>query len=176
MWLVCIFSYLYTLKSCGSKAVHSNSFTVKDWWKLFAFDKIKINNKVSACQCGFLNCLKYLLNNLLMIFYFSNVERQRTFSFSEFFCYEFFHQRNRGRTQFWARPVKFANATVNFFSFFFSPLASREWTSPTIQPFFVVFSQDTPLFSIVQETAKPSNSDWIKIHPRQLNLFNFIWL
>lgn len=116
---MCIFSYLYTLKSCGSKAVHSNSFTVKDWWKLFAFDKIKINNKVSACQCGFLNCLKYLLNNLLMIFYFSNVERQRTFSFSEFFCYEFFHQRNRGRTQFWARPVKFANATVNFFSFFF---------------------------------------------------------
>ena len=26
--LVCIFSYLYTLKSYGSKAVHSNSFTV----------------------------------------------------------------------------------------------------------------------------------------------------
>ena len=25
-----------------------------------------------------------------MLFYFSNVERQRTFSFSEFFCYDFF--------------------------------------------------------------------------------------
>ena len=79
---------------------------------------LQINNKVSGCQCGFLNCLKYLLNNLLMLFYFSNVERQRTFSFSEFFCHDFLHHKNGGRTQFWARPVKFANATVNLFSFF----------------------------------------------------------
>ena len=61
-----------------------------------------------------------------MLFYFSNVERQRTFSFSEFFCYDFFHERNRGRTQFWARPaVKFANTTVNFFPFFASLAISR---------------------------------------------------
>ena len=93
-----------------------------------------------------------------MIFYFSNVEGQRTFSFSEFFCYDFFHHKNGGRTQFWARPVKFANTTVNFFTFLHL-WPSREWTSPTTQLFFVVFSQDTPLFSIVQETAKPSNSD-----------------
>ena len=60
-----------------------------------------------------------------MLFYFSNVERQRTFSFSEFFCYDFFHHKNGGRTQFWARPVKFANTTVNFFPFFASLAISR---------------------------------------------------
>ena len=80
-----------------------------------------------------------------MLFYFSNVERQRTFSFSEFFCYDFLHHKNGGRTQFWARPVKFANTTVNFFPFLqFWP--SQYWTSRTTQTFFVVFSQDTSLF------------------------------
>ena len=87
-----------------------------------------------------------------MIFYFSNVERQRTFSFSEFFCYDFFHHKNGGRTQFWARPVKFAITTVNFFHFlhFWS---SREWTFLWYSPKIVLF------FSIVQETVKPSNSN-----------------
>ena len=60
-----------------------------------------------------------------MLFYFSNVERQRTFSFSEFFCYDFFHHKNGGGTQFWARPVKFANMTVKLFSFFALLVISR---------------------------------------------------
>ena len=50
--------YFFLLIRCGSKAVDSNSFTVQDSWKLFAFNKIKINNKVSGCECGFLNGLK----------------------------------------------------------------------------------------------------------------------
>ena len=80
-----------------------------------------------------------------MLFYFSNVERQRTFSFSEFFCYDFFHHKNGGRTQFWARPVKFDNTTVNFFSFFAILAISRVDTYNTnifrliLSRFFSVF-------------------------------------
>ena len=93
-----------------------------------------------------------------MLFYFSNVERQRTFSFSEFFCYDFFHHKNGGRTQFWARPVKFANTTVNFFSFFcnFDHLKSGHVQHKHFSSYSLKILL---LFAIVQEAVKPSNSD-----------------
>ena len=51
--------------------------------KLFTFNKIKLKQQIKRLSVWFfkLSFKKYLLNNLLMLFYFSNVKRQRFFSF-----------------------------------------------------------------------------------------------
>lgn len=79
---------------------------------------------------------KYLLNNLLMLFYFSNVKRQRFFPFSYTFRHDFFYPKNGGGTFFGARPHRLQTSTA-------FPAIRRVDKLLTERAFFVLFSQDT---------------------------------
>ena len=146
--------------------------------KLFTFNKIKLKQQTKRLSVWFLKLSfkKYLLNNLLMLFYFSIVERQRFFPFSYTFRHDFFYPKNGGRTFFGARPHRLRTSTALSFSAI--PRVDKLLTE---RAFFVLFSQDTSvsfLPSFKKKTAKPSNLDWTKIHPRHAdkNCINLIWL
>ena len=108
--------------------------------KLFTFNKIKFKQQTKRLSVWFLKLSfkKYLLNNLLMLFYFSNVERQRFFPFSYTFHHDFFYPKNGGRTFFGARPHRLRTSTALSFSAI--PRVDKLLTE---RAFFVLFSQDT---------------------------------
>ena len=119
---------------------------------------------------------KYLLNNLLMLFYFSNIERQRFFSF--FVCVPpwFFFIRRMEEEHFLGRAlIAFQRQRLYLFR------QSQEWTSYLQNEHFSSYSLkilQSLFWHRSKKTAKPSNPDWTKIHPRHTdkNCINLIWL
>ena len=133
--------------------------------KLFTFNKMKLKQQSKRLSVWFLKLSfkKYLLNNLLMLFNFSNFKGQRFFPFS-YVPPWFFLSEEWMKNIFWGAPSSPSN--VNGF-FFFG--ISEEWTSYLQNEYFS--SILSRYFSLSfchrsKKTAKPSNSDWTKIHPR----------
>ena len=127
--------------------------------KLFTFNKIKLKQQTKRLSVWFLKLSfkKYLLNNLLMLFYFSIVERQRFFPFSNTFRHDFFYPEEWRKNIFWGAPSSSSN--VNGFIFFGNPKSGQVTYRTSI--FRLILSRYFSLFfAIVQKkTAKPSNPD-----------------
>ena len=121
--------------------------------KLFTFNKMKLKKQSKRLSVWFLKVSfkKYLLNNLLMLLHFSNVERHRFFSFFVYVPSFFFYPKNGGRTFFLTRPHCLWTSTA--FSFSGIRRVDKLLTERT---FFVLFSQDTSslFFAIVQNNCK----------------------
>ena len=124
--------------------------------KLFTFNKIKLKQQTKRLSVWFLKLSfkKYRLNNLLMLFYFSNVERQRFFPFSYTFRHDFFYPKNGGRTFFGARLRRLRTSTALSFSAI--PRVDKLLTE---RAFFVLFSQDTSVSFL------PSFKKKLRSHP-----------
>ena len=121
--------------------------------KLFTFNKIKLKQQTKRLSVWFLKLSfkKYLLNNLLMLFYFSNVERQRFFPFSYTFRHDFFYPKNGGRTFFGGAPSSPSN--VNGFIFFGNPRSGQVTYRTSI--FRLILSRYFSLFfAIVQKKLR----------------------
>lgn len=93
--------------------------------KLFTFNKIKLKQQTKRLSVWFLKLSfkKYRLNNLLMLFYFSNVERQRFFPFSYTFRHDFLLSEEWRKNIFWGAPSSPSN--VNGFIFFGNPKSGQ---------------------------------------------------
>lgn len=126
--------------------------------KLFTFNKIKLKQQTKRLSVWFLKLSfkKYRLNNLLMLFYFSNVERQRFFPFSYTFRHDFFYPKNGGRTFLGRALMAFERQRLYLFR------QSQEWTSYLQNQPFLSYSLKI-LQSLFchrsKKTAKPSNPD-----------------
>ena len=93
--------------------------------KLFPFNKIKLKKQTKRLSVWFLKLSfkKYRLNNLLMLFYFSNVERQRFFPFSYTFRHDFFIRRMEEEHFLGRALIAFERQRLYLFR------QSQEWTS-----------------------------------------------
>ena len=130
--------------------------------KLFTFNKIKLKQQTKRLSVWFLKLSfkKYLLNNLLMLFYFSIVERQWFFPFSYTFRHDFFYPKNGGRTFFGACPHRLRTSTALSFSAI--PRVDKLLIE---RAFFVLFSQDTSV-SFLPSFKKKLQSHPILTEPR----------
>ena len=145
--------------------------------KLFTFNRIKLKQQTKRLSVWFLKLSfkKYRLNNLLLLFYFSNVERQRFFPFSYTFRHDFFIRRMEEEHFLGRALIAFERQPLYLFR------QSQEWTSYLQHKHFSSYSLKIlqSLFCHRSEkTAKPSNPDWTKIHQRHAdkNCINLIWL
>ena len=126
--------------------------------KLFTFNKIKLKQQTKRLSVWFLKLSfkNYRLNNLLMLFYFSNVERQRFFLF-----------RIRSATIFLIRRMEEEHFLGRAFIAFerqrlYLFRQSQEWTSYLQNEHFSSYSLKIlqSLFcNRSKKTAKPSNPD-----------------
>ena len=93
--------------------------------KLFTFNKIKLKQQIKRLSVWFfkLSFKKYLLNNLLMLFYFSNVKRQRFFSFFVRSALIFFIRRMEEEHFFGRTLITFERQRLFLFR------QSEDWTS-----------------------------------------------
>lgn len=107
--------------------------------KLFTFNKIKLKQQTKRLLVWFLKLSfkKYRLNNLLMLFYFSNVERQRFFPFSYTFRHVFFIRRMEEEHFLGRAFIAFERQRLYLFR------QSQEWTSYLQNEHFSSYSQDT---------------------------------
>ena len=121
--------------------------------KLFTFNKIKFKQQTKRLSVWFLKLSfkKYLLNNLLMLFYFSNIERQRFFSFFVYVPPWFFLSEEWRKNIFWGAPSSPSN--VNGFIFFGNPKSGQVTYRTSI--FRLILSRYFSLFfDIVQKRLR----------------------
>lgn len=112
--------------------------------------KLKQQSKRLSLWFLKLSFKKYLLNNLLMLFNFSNVKRQRFFPFS-YVPPWFFLSEEWMKNIFWGAPSSPSN--VNGFFFFGNPKSGQVTYRTSI---FRLFSQDTSVsfFAIVKKKLR----------------------
>lgn len=93
--------------------------------KLFTFNKMKLKKQSKRLSVWFLKVSfkKYLLNNLLMLLHFSNVERHRFFSFFVYVPSLFFLSEEWRKNIFLGAPSSPLN--VNGFFFFGNPKSGQ---------------------------------------------------
>lgn len=121
--------------------------------KLFTFNKIKLKQQTKRLSVWFLKLSfkKYRLNNLPMLFYFSNVERQRFFPFSYTFRHDFLLSEEWRKNIFWGAPSSPSN--VNGFIFFGNPKSGQVTYRTSI--FRLILSRYfSPFFAIVQKKLR----------------------
>lgn len=125
--------------------------------KLFTFNKIKLKQQTKRLSVWFLKLSfkKYRLNNLPMLFYFSNVERQRFFPFSYTFRHDFLLSEEWRKNIFWGAPSSPSN--VNGFIFFGNPKSGQVTYRTSI--FRLILSRYFSLFfAIVQKNCEAIQS------------------